>query len=208
MMSTTFGGRFRVDEGMSRYHRFRGRYGVEPNPTRCAASIPEPRVGFHQCPNNPKPGTEWCGIHTEEEIPENPDLLWIVYEGDLASVPIRKETKKQVVIESLGAFEWKMKIHKNTDGKLEIGFRTRLEAVQHFLKSVEKSLTNARHAVVKAELKKHQAEQLLAKEEGERCGYCDVTGVEMEEGDSVIQGQPRCVDAEACDKRTKAPRMK
>ena len=44
-------------------------WGTHRGAARCQAAVHDTYgVGFHQCHNRAKPGTEWCGIHSPEAI--------------------------------------------------------------------------------------------------------------------------------------------
>ena len=143
-----------------------------------------------------------------EEAAEDAPRLWGVNVGygpaepKIVSCAIVKETKKQIVLEETDqAFNYKTRLGKKKDGSPERGYRSRLEAAQAFVTKAEIDIKRAETALRDAERQKDRALKLLAGLEECPCGYCGAVGVEMEVGDPVIQGLPRCVDAEACDKR-------
>jgi len=149
-----------------RRHLFRfvgGGWAGEADPNRCAASVSRGCAGIGQCGNKPKPGTEWCGTHTVEDAPENPDLLWRVYRGELVGVPIVKETKKQIhLADRVLAFDCYGKIGRRDDGSPEMGFRTRYEAACDHVSRCRSAVERARENLKAAELEERAAEQLEA----------------------------------------------
>lgn len=147
--------------------RFRGRWGIKPDPERCAAAIPERRVGFHQCPNAPKPGSDFCSTHTPLVTAADSPELWVVGQdyGDdkprLVSVKILKETSKQILLaESLGGFNYHERIGK-TDGEPDQGARTPNGAVERHIRECKVKVEAARRALAEAEHALEQAEDLL-----------------------------------------------
>lgn len=190
-------------------HRWKPHWSHERvDETKCRASVSAGRIGLKQCGNKPKAGTEWCGKHTVEEVAEDAPRLWGINVGygssapEIVSFAIVKETKKQIVLEETDqAFNYKTRLGKKKDGSPERGYRSRLEAAQAFVTKAEIDIKRAERALLDAEKQKERAMKLLAGLEECPCGYCGAVGVEMEVGDPVIQGLPRCVDAEACDER-------
>jgi len=152
--------------------RYQGRFGSQPDPKRCAASVSHGRGGVYQCQNARKEGSDWCGTHEPKEAAEDAALLWIVeepwgYNKDeepkLVSTPILKETKKQIVLNGKeGAFRWRTKIGI-FKGKLEMGARSAVNAAGDYLKSCEKEVEAAEAALAKAQEKLVAAKALMDK---------------------------------------------
>jgi hypothetical protein len=138
------------------------------DPEKCVASVAHGSrwPSFHQCSNNRKPGTEWCGRHTHIEATDDMPKLWTVYEGKLVGFTILKESKKVIVIDDVDlAFDCKEKIKKDKDGNPCKGHRTRLKALLAHRVECIRDLKRAHEEVEDAERDLTKAEKLLNKEQ-------------------------------------------
>lgn len=149
--------------------RFKGRFGVVPDPERCAASVSAGRATIVQCSKKRRPNSEWCATHEPEVVADDAPSIWAVEslfgsDPKLVSAKILKETTKQIKLEERtgDGFGYRTTLAKDpVTGKPEVGGRTPIEAVTRFLATRERNLRVAEENLRRARADVEQAKSLL-----------------------------------------------